>query len=103
MSADVQFLEWDAAKVGDPTGKAWTQTNSIDSLGHSHGHALADLVDQQLDLVAERVRGLLDAGWQTVVIVTDHGFLLPGKPAQKVALPYKSRKVMRRASRVWPG
>ena len=87
MSAGVQFLEWDAAKVGDPTGKAWTQTNSIDSLGHSHGHALADLVDQQLDLVAERVRGLLDAGWQTVVIVTDHGFLLPGKPAQKVALP----------------
>lgn len=46
-SANVQFLEWDAAEVGDPTGKAWTQTNSIDSLGHSHGHALADLVDQQ--------------------------------------------------------
>lgn len=86
-SADVQFLEWDAAEVGDPTGKAWTQTNSIDSLGHSHGHALADLVDQQLDLVAERVRGLIDAGWSKVVIVTDHGFLLPGLPAQKVTLP----------------
>lgn len=86
-SANVQFLEWDAADVGDPTGKAWTQTNSIDSLGHSHGHALADLVDQQLDLVAERVRGLLDAGWGKVVIVTDHGFLLPGLPAQKVTLP----------------
>ena len=86
-SAGVQFLEWDAAEVGDPNGKAWTQTNSIDSLGHSHGHALADLVDQQLDLVAERVRGLLDAGWRQVVIVTDHGFLLPGKAAQKVTLP----------------
>ncbi|MEV8369366.1 BREX-1 system phosphatase PglZ type B [Microbacterium sp. NPDC064584] len=85
--ANVQFLEWDAAEVGDPSGKAWTQTNSIDSLGHSHGHALADLVDQQLDLVAERVRGLLDAGWGKVVIVTDHGFLLPGLPAQKVTLP----------------
>lgn len=86
-AANVQFLEWDAAEVGDPSGKAWTQTNSIDSLGHSHGHALADLVDQQLDLVAERVRGLLDAGWRKVVIVTDHGFLLPGLPAQKVTLP----------------
>ncbi|HET7476202.1 MAG TPA: BREX-1 system phosphatase PglZ type B [Dermatophilaceae bacterium] len=86
-SANVQFLEWDAAEVGDPSGKAWTQTNSIDSLGHSHGHALADLVDQQLDLVAERVRALLDAGWRKVVIVTDHGFLLPGRPAQKVNLP----------------
>lgn len=86
-SADVQFLEWDAAEVGDPAGKAWTQTNSIDSLGHSHGHSLADLVDQQLDLVVERVRGLLDAGWWKAVIVTDHGFLLPGQPAQKVTLP----------------
>lgn len=85
--ANVQFLEWDAAEVGDPTGKAWTQTNSIDSLGHSHGHALADLVDQQLELVAERVRGLIDAGWRKVVIVTDHGFLLPGLAAQKVTLP----------------
>lgn len=86
-AANVQFLEWDAADLGDPTGKAWTQTNSIDSLGHSHGHALADLVEQQLGLVAERVRGLLDAGWRKVVIVTDHGFLLPGLPAQKVTLP----------------
>lgn len=86
-SANVQFLEWEATDVGNPTGKAWTQTNSIDSLGHSHGHALADLIDQQLDLVAERVRGLVDAGWRKVVIVTDHGFLLPGLPAQKVTLP----------------
>ncbi|UQE73436.1 BREX-1 system phosphatase PglZ type B [Gordonia sp. PP30] len=85
--AGVQFLEWDTAETGDPSGKAWTQTNSIDSLGHSHGHALVDLVDQQLDLVTERVRGLLDAGWRKVVIVTDHGFLLPGRPAQKVTLP----------------
>lgn len=86
-TAGVQFLEWDAADVGDPSGTAWTQTNSIDSLGHSHGHALSDLVDQQLDLVVERVRRLLDSGWQKVVIVTDHGFLLPGQPAQKVTLP----------------
>lgn len=86
-SAGVQFLEWDDAAVGDSNGKAWTQTNSIDSLGHSHGHALADLIGQQLDLVAERVRGLLDAGWRKAVIVTDHGFLLPGQPALKVTLP----------------
>lgn len=85
--ANVQFLEWDAAQVGDPSGKAWTQTNSIDSLGHSHSHALADLIDQQLDLVAERVRGLLEAGWRKAVIVTDHGFLLPGQPAKRVTLP----------------
>lgn len=86
-SAGVQFLEWDPAEAGNPDGKAWTQTNSIDSLGHSHGHELTDLIDQQLDRIAERVRGLLDAGWRKVLIVTDHGFLLPGLPAQKVTLP----------------
>lgn len=85
--ASVQFLDWNGAELGDPVGKAWTQTNSIDSLGHSQGHALADFVDQQLELVAERVRDLLDAGWRKVVVVTDHGFLLPGQPAHKVSLP----------------
>lgn len=85
--AGVQFLEWDTTQVGDPTGTAWTQTNMIDSLGHSHGHQMADFIDHHLDLVAERVRALLDAGWRKVVVVTDHGFLLPGQAAQKVNLP----------------
>jgi hypothetical protein len=58
----------------------------IDSLGHSHGHQMADLIDHHLDLVAERVRALLGAGWRKVVVVTDHGFLLPGQAAQKVSL-----------------
>lgn len=84
--AKVQFLDWDTAQVGDPAGTAWTQTNMIDSLGHSHGHQMADLIDHHLDLVAERVRALLDAGWRKVVVVTDHGFLLPGQSAQKVNL-----------------
>ncbi|HAM12623.1 MAG TPA: BREX-1 system phosphatase PglZ type B [Microbacterium sp.] len=84
--AEVQFLDWDTAQVGDPAGTAWTQTNMIDSLGHSHGHQMADLVDHHLDLVAERVRALIEAGWRKVVVVTDHGFLLPGQPAQKVNL-----------------
>jgi hypothetical protein len=85
--AEVQFLDWDTAQVGDPAGTAWTQTNMIDSLGHSHGHQMADLIDHHLDLIAERVRTLLDAGWRKVVVVTDHGFLLPGQAAQKVTLP----------------
>ena len=84
--AEVQFLDWDAAQVGDPAGTAWTQTNMIDSLGHSHGHQMADLVDHHLDLVAERVRALIGAGWRKVVVVTDHGFLLLGQAAQKVTL-----------------
>ena len=71
---------------GDPTGRAWTQTNDIDALGHAHGHKLADLLDHELGLVAERVESLLTAGWRQVVVVTDHGFLLPAGPAHKVEL-----------------
>lgn len=85
-TAGVQFLDWKATETGDPTGIAWTQTNTIDALGHDHGHALAGMLEDQLDLVAERIRGLVAAGWGRVVVVTDHGFLLPAAPAAKVDL-----------------
>lgn len=85
--AGVQYLDWKAGETGDVNKIGWTQTNTIDALGHDHGHALADMLDQQLDLVAERIQALLAAGWRRVVVVTDHGFLLPAAPARKVELP----------------
>jgi hypothetical protein len=83
----VQFLDWKAAETGDPAGVGWTQTNTIDAFGHDHGHALSEMLDQQLDLVAERIQGLLAAGWRHVTVVTDHGFMLPAAPALKATLP----------------
>jgi hypothetical protein len=85
--AGVQFLDWKQAEMGDPAGVGWTQSNTIDALGHDHGHALSEMLDQQLDLVAERVQGLLAAGWSIVTVVTDHGFMLPAAAATKVTLP----------------
>lgn len=85
--AGVQYLDWKASETGQVNGIGWTQTNTIDALGHDHGHALSDMVDQQLELVAERVQGLLAAGWRHIVVVTDHGFLLPAAAALKVTLP----------------
>jgi hypothetical protein len=85
--AGVQFLDWKQAETGDPGGIGWTQSNTIDALGHDHGHALSEMLEQQLNLVAERVRGLLAAGWRSIMVVTDHGFMLPAAPATKVALP----------------
>jgi len=85
--AGVQFLDWKSAETGDPAGVGWTQTNTIDALGHDHGHALSEMLDQQLDLVAERIQGLLAAGWHHVTVVTDHGFMLPAAPALKATLP----------------
>lgn len=83
----VQFLDWKSGETGDVNGVGWTQTNSIDEFGHAQGHALADMLDRYLDLVAERIQGLLAAGWRKVVVVTDHGFVMPAAPAQKVELP----------------
>lgn len=85
--ASVQCLNWDEVEIGDPDGVAWTQTNSIDSLGHSHGSQLVAMLDDQLALIADHVRSLIDGGWNTVIVVTDHGFLLPAAPLPKVELP----------------
>ena len=74
--------------VGDGTldlpleagARGWLETGKIDKFGHDHDAAtFARLVDQELDALAERVAQLLDAGWRSVRIVTDHGWLwLPG-------------------------
>jgi hypothetical protein len=85
--AGVQYLDWKAGETGDLNKIGWTQTNTIDALGHDHGHTLADMLDQQLDLVAERIQGLCAAGWRRVIVVTDHGFVMPAAPALKVELP----------------
>lgn len=85
--AGVQYLDWKSGETGDVNKIGWTQTNTIDEFGHAQGHALADMLDQYLDLVAERIQGLLTAGWRRVVVVTDHGFLMPAASAMKVELP----------------
>lgn len=86
-AAGVQYLDWKKFEIGDVNKIGWTQTNTIDALGHDHDHALAEMLDQQLDLAAERIRGLLASGWRRVVVVTDHGFVMPASAALKVNLP----------------
>lgn len=84
-ASEVSYLT--TAELGDPAGVAWTQTNDIDALGHAHDHKLTDHLDHELGLIVERIEALLSAGWRRVVIVTDHGFLLPARPAAKSELP----------------
>jgi len=74
---DIQFLK--GQDTGDPSGRAWTECGKLDARGHDEGWRLAKLMDQETNLLAERILQLLDAGWNEVMIVTDHGFLLlPG-------------------------
>jgi hypothetical protein len=72
-----QVLTGDA--LGDPSGMAWTELGAIDQYGHEHGWNLAHHLQGELRNLERRIDALLGRGWQKVVVVTDHGWLLlPG-------------------------
>lgn len=65
--------------IGTGSGAAWTESGSLDSYGHGQGWKLARRVREEIRELADRIAALLDAGWQEVRVVTDHGWLLlPG-------------------------
>ena len=66
----------------------WKETDAIDRHGHHHGATgFARQVEDELDRLVLRVADLLDAGWDSVRIVTDHGWLLLPGGLPKVKLP----------------
>jgi hypothetical protein len=70
----------DRTENGDGQGNAWCEFGDIDSEGHARGWKLAKHIDPLLAEIAERIAALLAAGWNSVRVVTDHGWLLmPGK------------------------
>jgi len=84
-AAGYQYLAAD--ETGDPAGRGWTEHGELDKLGHSLQVKLAGRVDEQVDLLLERIEVLLEAGWREIRVVTDHGWLwLPGG-LPKVDLP----------------
>jgi len=72
--ADVQVLG--PQETGDPSGRAWTETGEVDHKGHGLGVRLAHEINDEVSRIARRIRELLDAGWSTVTVVTDHGWVL---------------------------
>lgn len=67
--------------------RGWDEFGQIDALGHKLGGRLPRSLEEELDRLAERVIGLLDAGWTSVRVVTDHGWLLLPRGLPKVQLP----------------
>lgn len=73
------FSSPETGRPNEPEARGWTEFGEFDKLGHSLQSGLAARIDEQLDLILERVQDLLAAGWRQVRIVTDHGWLLvPG-------------------------
>ena len=73
--------------AGDPSGAAWTETGTFDHDGHTQGARLSWWLDEQLRAVSLLVWDLVQAGWERVVLITDHGWLLLPGGLPKVELP----------------
>jgi len=79
LLADEGWQILNRSNDGDPQGAAWCQFGDVDHEGHDRGWKLAKHLDAMLAEIAARIEGLLAAGWKTVRVVTDHGWLLlPG-------------------------
>jgi hypothetical protein len=87
-AAGVQVLS--RTETGTPFAggaRAWTEFGEFDKYGHDLQAGLAGQISSQVDLLVERVQGLLSAGWKRVRVVTDHGWLLVPGGMPKVPLP----------------
>ena len=88
LLADAGYEVLSPEETGDPSGRGWTEDGSLDKRGHERKGRLAGHIDEEVELLLERVEALLTAGWREVRIVTDHGWLwLPGG-LPKVSLPH---------------
>lgn len=72
--------------VGSGAGMAWAEYGHLDSYGHEQGWRLARRIEEEVRGLALRVQALLEAGWSSVRVVTDHGWLLlpGGLPKQEL-------------------
>ena len=84
---DAGFQILGTEELGDTAGRAWLELGSIDAYGHEHGWRVAHHAAAELRGIADEIAGLLDHGWQKVVVVTDHGWLLLPGDLPKAELP----------------
>ncbi len=82
-----------STEVGDPSGSAWAEAGEIDHRGHDLGVGLVDYLDEEVDRIVQRIRALLDAGWEQIDVLTDHGWLLLPGGLEKVELPPATTEV----------
>ncbi len=84
---DGGFQVLGAEEHGNIVGRAWLESGSIDEYGHAHGWRIAHHAVAELRGLAERVESLLEHGWQKVVVITDHGWVLMPGGLPKAELP----------------
>ena len=98
------FNFFETGNPDEPGARGWTEFGEFDRLGHTLQSRLAARIDEQLELVLDRIQDLLEAGWKQVRIVTDHGWLLVpgGLPAMKLP-KYLTESRWTRCAAIRPG
>jgi hypothetical protein len=82
--------EWeviDAKTFGDKKSHGWTEFGNIDHEGHERGWKLSKFLDGFLNEIRDRITQLMEAGWKSVRVVTDHGWILVPGGLPKDELP----------------
>lgn len=98
---DIQVL--DDNETGDPDGTAWTDCGNIDHEGHDKQIELPLIIPKELQRITNRIQELLNAGWQKVRVVTDHGWLfIPGGMDKTDLLPALTDVKKSRCARMHP-
>ncbi|MDE2058250.1 MAG: BREX-1 system phosphatase PglZ type B [candidate division NC10 bacterium] len=90
LLSDEGFQMVGPGESGDPratNARGWVEYGEFDKLGHNLQGKMTAQIEDQLELLLERVQGLLEAGWKRVRVVTDHGWLLVPGGMPKVQLP----------------
>jgi len=58
-----------------PDARGWLEIGDLDHRGHQLQNDLPQVIHAEIDRLALRVQKLLDVGWRSVKVVTDHGWL----------------------------
>ncbi len=104
VDAGWRYLEYQEIGEADGSGRAWTELGAIDSYGHNAPGDLPQQAGQELERLHQRTMSLLAAGWSSVLIVTDHGWLLTPKAMPKTDLPiHLTAERKGRCARLEPG
>ena len=80
-----------SGELGDPgakSAKGWCEAGQIDKRGHELQVELAGIIEDQVELLADRITELIGAGWRSVRVITDHGWLLMPGNLPKTDLPH---------------
>ncbi len=59
-----------------PEARGWLEIGDLDQRGHDLRNDFPRVIQPEIERLALRIQKLLDAGWRSVRVVTDHGWLL---------------------------